>query len=996
MCGFLALAFFSVGCDSKPSDVGPEKEVNLPDQEKTAASLDPEPVQASEPNREQQIEAADGMLEAGDVSGAEAILRSILLANPEDFEVVFRLAAIQAQQGEFAAGIELLDSIPVEKEAGLPALGQSADWCLEIERYDEAERRYKLILEKVPGFAIAHRKLAQLFNRQGRRHEAARHVYALCAQGNVRQDELHSLIVLSDAMFSEPDQNDPDAVDYSPIGATGKARLLFTEHRYAEAAETLAPQVASGKLPASMKAFYGRALAEAQDDDAFLDWLAGVDDSVRGFSEYWSGLATYLAGQREYEAATRAAMEAQLRDPTDFRSINRLHLTLKLMGRGDESATWEQRWKTYKQVLNVNNSVSQSPTPNVEAIEELAAQLFAIDRKLEAVMWKSVESIYRGLPAQSLQQWNSQREQLVSAGAILPSPASRLCGMSLEGFPLPDIKRLAKPSVTPKAGRDSPSEDAAPAAFTNIAASVGLEHRYRLGESDLRLGFTMYHQTGGGVAVLDYDLDGRADLYFAQGAADPPNFVAKEHANMLYRQLSEKQLSDVTTASTLIDRRNTVGCTAGDWNQDGFPDLLSSNIGTSVLWINNGDGTFREQKLSETDDLQRVPTSVAIADLDGDALPDLFELNYLDDPTLATLPERDSQGRVIEAVGPADFRGSADRIGINDGTGGVGWEPITDKPEQSHHGLGVVIADFDGQGGNDVFVGNDKSANQMWVRDADGGWSDQAFLNGTAFSSDGGETASMGVASGDYDNNGALDLHITNFQNESVCLYLGRDGIFQDRAAAFRLGAASRAVLGFGTQSIDFDNDGWLDLVVSNGHIDDYLKMSGPYRQASQLFRHRGDRFEAVDVRDESGYWGERHLGRALARLDFDRDGREDFVVTHMADASALLVNETAADHHWLQVELVGVESERDAVGASVHVTAGGLERTRWLTGGDGYLCRNEAVLSFGLGDVDSIDRLVIQWPSGTTQELASLKADQRILVVEGETAAFPRTATGR
>ncbi|MEL6106982.1 MAG: FG-GAP-like repeat-containing protein [Planctomycetota bacterium] len=981
-----------VGCNPDTAPVGSSPEAS------STANVGDEPTDdpPAESNRDQQLADADAMMEAADYEAAEAILRPLLLKDPEDTETTFRLATIRALTGDLPAAIELLDSIPVDHpEAGLPALGQSADWCFQAERYGEAERRYKQILESIPGLAIAHRKLAELFNRQGRRHEAAQHVYMLCAQGNVRQDELHSLIVLSDAMNGEADDGDPSAVDYSPIGASGTARQLFTEHRYDEAAEVLEPDYLANTLPPSMVAFYGRSLAEAQEDESFLRWLAAVDDPVRDYSEYWSGLATYLAAQREHESATRAAMEALVRDPTDFRSINRLHLTLKLMNRSDESATWEQRWKTYKQVLNINNSVSEGDRPNVDAIEELAAQLFAIDRRLEAVMWKSVESIYRGQPPQTLQQWNAQREQLVSAGAILPSPESRLCGMSLDSYPLPNLSRLADASKRPRAANDASAQNDTSAAFADIAESIGLKHRYRLGGEDLRSGFTMYHQTGGGVAVIDYDRDGRCDLYFAQGASGPPTFTAPE-TNGLFRQLSEQAIDDVTANADVGDPRYTVGCTSGDWNQDGFPDLVSSNIGTSVLWINNGDGSFRQQKLADRDDFERVPTSVAIADLNGDALPDLFELNYLNDASLGTLPERDGAGAVVEAVGPADFDPAADRIGINDGSGGVSFQPITKDPVQMHHGLGIVIADFDGRTGNEIFVGNDKSANQMWVRGEDGNWFDQAFVNGTAFSSDGGETASMGVSSGDYDNNGVLDLHITNFQNESVCLYLGDEGVFRDRAAAYRLGAASRSVLGFGTQSLDENNDGWLDLVVTNGHIDDYLKMSGPYRQKAQLFRHRGDRFESLEVEDDSGYWSGRHLGRALARLDYNGDGKQDFVVTHMADPSALLINQSANRNHWLQVELVGVQSERDAIGAKVTITTEGRSTSRWLTGGDGYLCRNESVVCFGLGGSRVIETLVVDWPSGRKDEYRGMDVDQRILIVESEPQTFALRASDR
>lgn len=996
---FAWLFFLTPGCgsNSESSDVSPNNaraDAQVARERPTAVEHSDEPrmPHVNQPSlvpsdRETEIASVERRLEQGDLAGAEAKLRTLLVRDPADAEVIFRLATVRARDGDLVAAVELLDTIPTDHpDAGLPALGQAADWYFELNRYRQAENRYLQILQLAPEASEAHRKLAYLYNRQGRRHEAAAHIYQLCRQGNVRQDELHALIVLSDAMVSEP--GDDVAVDYSPIGASGLARKLFSEQRYVDAVDALRETVAAGDAPPSVVAFYGRIVAEAQDDQEFFRWFGKTDASVREFSEYWSALAVHLLNRRQYEAATRASLEALDRDPTDFRSIGRLHLTLRLMGKDDESSRWEQRWWTYKRVLNANNAISDAQVPNVEAMAEIAAQLNSIDRKLEAVLWKSVESYYRQVPPDTMNQWNLQRQHLVASGTGYPDRSSRLCGMSPDAFRMPDLHRWEN-SETPLPERQQQIEqETSRASFANLAGKIGLTHRFRPAPEDIESGFRMYQQAGGGVAVLDYDLDGNPDLYFAQGAADPPGFVANQ-SNVLYRS-SAGLLNDVTVQAGATDFQYTIGTTSGDWNQDGFPDLVTTNIGASYLWINNGDGTFSAKRLPGTDDLERMPTSIAMADLNGDAIPDLFELNYLQDANITSFPPRNETGSVAYAAGPADYTPAVDRIGINDCAGGVNFEPISDNHADSHHGFGVVIADFDGKLGNEVFVGNDKSANQMWVRDQiSNRWTDVALINGTAFSYGGVETASMGIASGDFDRNGTLDLHITNFQNESACLYLGRDELYQDRAIAYRLGVPSRSVLGFGTQTLDYDNNGSSDLIVTNGHVDDYETMSGDFRQLPQLFCNRGSRFDLSPVDDASGYWTKGHLGRALARIDFNRDGRNDVVVTHIGEPSALLLNQTATDNHWLQVQLVGVQSERDAVGARIKISAGYLELTDWVVAGDGYLCRNEQVVSFGLGDATVVDRIEIAWPSGETQTIEQVPANRRILVVENDSSAF-------
>ena len=296
------------------------------------------------------------------------------------------------------------------------------------------------------------------------------------------------------------------------------------------------------------------------------------------------------------------------------------------------------------------------------------------------------------------------------------------------------------------------------------------------------------------------------------------------------------------------------------------------------------------------------------------------------------------------------------------------------------------MTDFDGQGDNEIFVGDDSLPNQLWVRDSEGhGFSDVASLLGCAYGDTGGMTGAMGIAAADFDENGTLDLHVTNYENENSSFFLGKEGAYQDRNVQFGLAVHSKGWVGFGTQAIDYNNDGRLDLVVSNGHIEDSITIRGGYEQPAQLFCNLVDRFELADVDDDSRYWDSKHVGRGLARLDFNRDGRVDFAVTHLGERSALVLNQTQTNHHWLQIRLVGTVSERDAIGARVRVRVKSRDLSRWVTAGDGYLGRNEQVIFCGLGPATHVDQLTVFWPSGVEQSFPDVAADRRLLVIEGQ-----------
>ena len=993
---------FLAGCGSRdePSpqrqtqqSAAPQRSSSDPaNTEPSASSTAPVEVEPPQPkDRDREIDIVEQLMERGDLEDASSRLKGLLLVDPNDVEVIFRLAGITAMRGDLPEAVELLDAIPDDHpEAGIPALGQSADWCLQLERYDDSQRRYRRVLELLAHAPEAHRKLAYLFNRQGRRHEAAAHLYQLCRQGNVRQDELHALVHLSDAMYDDPSQAaaSPGENRYFPIGRSGVARKLFMEENYRDAVLRLHESVANGDEPASIVAFYGRAAAEAQDDERFHWWLTKTDEATKEFAEYWAAIGTYLVLHRRPEEGLRALLEAVDRDPTDFRSIGRIRSALETLGRTEEAPRWEDRWKQLRDISGLNNRIADAGGPNVEAMEKLADMLDGLDRTLEGILWRSMAAMHRKLPRESLLELNTQLGQLVNADRGFPDQAKRLCNIDPNEFPLPEIELPPDQAVSVAQASRGDATKPQPARFVNLADEIGLQHAYQVASERLDFGFSVYQSVGGAVAVIDYDQDGHADLYFAQGGADPPDFVGSQ-SNVLYRNLGG-QLKDATEFAAAKEHRYSMGVTVGDWNQDGFADIVVANVGANALLLNNGDGTFSKTRLDDRDDKTMMTTSLAMGDLTGDGLPDLFELNYLHDSDIAQRPAKNARGEVIKTLMPADFDPGHDRIFVNDQYGQASFQEISESESAPRAGLGVVVGDFDHQRGNEIFVGNDVYANQFWKRSGDEErWTDLAMLNGCAFGFNGVKTASMGVAAGDFDRNGSLDLHITNFHGESVSFYLNEGGLFQDRNVQFGLVRDSVSVLGFGTQAIDYDNDGKLDLVVANGHIENALSIAGPFQQPAQLFCNLGDRFELVGVADESGYWQRRHLGRGLARLDFNRDGKMDFAVTHLGERSALLENRTSTTNHWLQLCLIGVESERDSIGAKVQIRFGGHQLTEWVVAGDGFLCRNEAVVSFGLGGFDVVDQVTIDWPSGRTQTLAGLKANQRVLVVENEDQAF-------
>ncbi|QDV38638.1 FG-GAP-like repeat-containing protein [Tautonia plasticadhaerens] len=564
--------------------------------------------------------------------------------------------------------------------------------------------------------------------------------------------------------------------------------------------------------------------------------------------------------------------------------------------------------------------------------------------------------------------------------------ASRLAALAGRTDPFPVARsrprRVAGPAGADRDRTPGPGPDAPPTArFEDVAASAGIAYQYDHGPRDeIYLADTM----GGGVGLLDFDGDGRLDLYFVNGCPMPYDRDDPPAPNRLYRNLGAWRFEDVTESAGVGGHGYGMGCAVADYDDDGHEDLFITGLDRTVLYRNNGDGTFEDVTESAGVASDRWTTAAGFGDFDRDGDLDLFVVTYVEDDSDAPRPCRDHAGRPVHCS-PAHSPAQQDLLFRNEGDGtfadasvGAGIEAPAGR------GLGLAIADFDGDSLLDAYVANDASPDFLFRNLGGLRFEEVGAASGLALDGSGHATASMGVVADDLVADGLIDLLHTNFLNEANTLHrnLG-GGQFADATLSGGLAAPSLSTTGFGTAAVDADNDGTLDLFVANGHVDDQPWVNSPMPQPPQLFLGRGGgRFTLADA-DAFPYLSRRVVGRGLASGDLDDDGRADLVVVHRGSPAAVLRNVTEGGH-WLGLRLIGTRSPRTPVGARVEVEAGGLRIVRWLTSGTGYLSAHDNRLWLGLGAAEAVDRLEIHWPSGLRQSIAGLAADRRYELREG------------
>ena len=494
---------------------------------------------------------------------------------------------------------------------------------------------------------------------------------------------------------------------------------------------------------------------------------------------------------------------------------------------------------------------------------------------------------------------------------------------------------------------------------------------------------------GSGCAFLDYDGDGWQDILLVQGM-DWPGHKNQRTTMKLYRNNRNGTFTDVTHRAGLDIEMYGMGVAVGDFNNDGFPDLFISCVGQSRLFQNTGQGTFLD--ITEKAGLggrQGFSCSALWFDYDRDGLLDLFVCNYVKwSPELDVFCSVD--GKQKQYCTPEAYRGATCWLFHNRGNGT--FEDVTPSSgifDSSSKSLGAAMFDYDRDGWIDLFIANDTEPNKLYHNLKNGRFEDTAVRTGVAFSEDGKARGGMGVDTGDFDNSGISGLVVTNFDNEMLGFYtLNKGGMYVDQAPRSELGRRSRRSLGFGTFFFDVDLDGRLDLLVVNGHIDDFttVRRDVQYAQPPHLFLNRGPQQGFVDVASKVGAgFAEPKVGRGAAFADFDRDGDVDVLITTNHGPAYLYRNDQLAGNRSIRFRLIGTKSNRDAIGAAVRIDSGGETLSRLVKSGSSYLSQSEPALTFGLGKRDKVERAVLTWPSGRVEEFKNLTAGRMYECTEGK-----------
>jgi enediyne biosynthesis protein E4 len=552
---------------------------------------------------------------------------------------------------------------------------------------------------------------------------------------------------------------------------------------------------------------------------------------------------------------------------------------------------------------------------------------------------------------------------------------------------------LAAPLLSRLAAREAPSVK-----FVDITRSAGIRFRHDNAASPEKY---LIETMGSGCAWIDYDQDGLLDLYLVNGAATrvytPPHALR----SALYRNNGDGTFTDVTDKGGVgAEGLFGMGVAVGDYDNDGFPDLLVLGYGRCILYRNNGNGTFSDVTArAGVANTGRWASSAAWFDYDNDGRLDLVIANYID-----WSPERNfwcgDHGRGMRSYcHPDDYNGQPPTLYHNNGDG-----TFTDVSKKSGlglkpgNGLGVVTFDYDDDGWQDVFIANDSMANFLFHNNGDGTFREVGYVTGVAVSADGLPEAGMGTDAADTTGDGRMDLVVTHLDSQLARLYRNMgDGTFDDATLQSQLGYATFHMSGFGARFMDYDNDGARDIFMANGHVLDNIERYNSavhYAEPKLMFRNLGKGI----FRNVSDQLGADFLlprvSRGAAVGDFDNDGDLDILVNNNGEAPQLLRNDGGNTNHWLQVFLVGTKSNRDGVGARVKLTAGDLVLYEQRKGGMSYQSAQDPRLHFGLGDRQIVDSLHVLWPSGATTTLQNLRADQVITVKEGQglmDRPFPR-----
>jgi tetratricopeptide (TPR) repeat protein len=855
-------------------------------------------------------------------------------------------------------------------------------------RWKLALEGYLNVLKANPQQSESHERVAFLYGVSGQRWDSVPHLMGLV---ELKRWDLQTLSVLTDI---ERPIEQLELVDASfklqptdPIVSLAKAHHLIINGNANEARPILENLTKSPTCPNAVFEMLGEALFQMSDAAALREWSKSLPNQLENSSTVWFIRGQQARTEGDLELAASCYSKAIEIVPEYRQALYQLGQVLSKLG-SDKAKEVIERAKLQAEMSQqldlILGTNGQSPLP-MQKVSEACAQL---GRYREAWAW-AVTS--KGLHGDSAWTTNiiqkagpflaknaRTAEESANVKSVVASYASKANKTLFESM---NWKSLDNTALSPAASKSE--------VLFAQAEKVGLDFIYNPGDDPSTPGVRMFEQTGGGVGVLDFDNDGWPDLYFTQGSpwktGENRPSATEEFRDKLFRNLGGKQFLECSASAGINELDYSQGVSIGDINNDGFDDIYVGVIGLNRLFLNNGDGTFQDWSDRMVGAKDNWTTSSVMADLNGDSLPDIYELNYVQGEQVYTL--------ICNGKGcsPSVFDGSPNYCWLNQGDGSFKLVEQCDGPAKLSKSLGVLALKLEGEQKLSLFVANDQVPNFLMVpsqaKDGNFMMEEEALLRGLALNMDGLAMACMGIAADDMDNNGTTDLLVTNFANEPNSVYLqDSTGLFTDATLAAGMQTASYPYVGWGTQFLDADRDGHPDVVVVNGHVDDYRDRGGEYAMLPQFYRNDGKGRLAVIPGESIGtFFSTKHLSRALAKLDWNRDGLVDFAVSNILEPASLVTNRTQNPGRYLNVQLIGTESPRIPVGAIVTVKTNAGQWTKQLTAGDGYQCSNERTLQFGIGAADKIVALTVRWPNEVTQEIPVDQTNATILCIEGQ-----------
>lgn len=906
-------------------------------------------------------------------------------------------ARVAMERSDFQSAQELANRVLKVDGKSVDAELILAEASFQLGHCRTSQQAFERVIVAEPENTTARLGLVRLLKMQGRYWEIQPHALALLKAGDSGNEFLIPLAAPDAITLSEREFQYAEfcrsAVPDDPLPLLGIARHLVHNGELDRAESMLREVIASDPDIAEAQVLLGDILMQLGKTDAFVAWHAELPNSANSHPGVWFLLGNWTIDWSELwqvDETLACFWEAIQRDPNHRQAHYRLyHLPFASHDHDEEVLhPLDERFQRLEEVarLATRGNDSSSGRMSGKTRQRIAELMLELGRLWEAAAWhRAALQVDPDLTA-SREQLAILKQRLEKSTPLTVSelnPVSKLDYSGSRPNAFPNSKALAK-YVRDRSDikRTPATESGANVSFRDDAAAVGLNFQFVNG-ADPKSGIArMFEFSGGGVAVLDYDGDAWPDLYLTQGCEWP--FPAGGHRDRLFRNVDGLRFEDVTEQAGLGDQRYSQGSTVGDFDNDGFPDLYLGNIGGNRFYHNNGDGTFSEQAEALGMAGNEWTSSCLLADLNADSLPDVYCVNYLGGDDVFT---RKCERNGLPIQCPLHFFPSEqDRLYINLGDGR--FQDVTETsgiavPEGK--GLGIVAGNF-GYGVR-IFIANDDKPN-FWFRWLPGNQlklEETAVPDGLAFGDDGTAQSCMGVAAGDIDNDGRLELLVTNFTGEHNNLFAKEPGLYDDIARSAGLHATTLQQMGWGTQFIDADLDGLLDVIIANGHLDQNTAAPKPHQMLAQFFHNVGNsRFTPGAPKSLGAYFQRPCVGRAVARVDWNRDGADDACITHVDRPTTLLTNSTKKLGHYLTVHLRGVDSSRDAIGAVVRVFSGEQMWYRHLMAGDGYQASNERKLTFGLGAVDHIDRIEIKWPT-RIQKLSGPPVNSEVIVIEGQ-----------